>query len=423
MGFDIGDGVGVLVKDRLEDLHAGGAVQAALLHHADDGSERLRAQAHRLRLQPLLLEGAQQHIHHPVGDLLRRKAEGHRLLKEVRQRLRAGQQARVVLRQAELPLIARALGLRHLGEGLPQALQLRLIQLDGGDIRLGEVAVVLRVLLRAHGEARVLVLVPAAGLLDDRLVVHLNALLLAAGLVADGAGDRLEGVEVFHLGAGAQLCRAHRADGEVHVAAQRALLHLAVGDAEVLQRGAQLLQISDHLIRRAEVRLGDDLDQRHAAAVVVRAGLVNPVVVHQLAGVLLHVQLVDADHLLLLADADGHPAVAADGEIELRDLVGLGKVRVEVVLPVKLVVAGDLTIEGEAGLHGILQHLPVQDRQGARHTGAHRAAVRVGRAAELRRAGAENLGPGGKLHVGLQTDHHLPIHQCAPPSAACGRRV
>ena len=59
------------------------------------------------------------------------------------------------------------------------------------------------------------------------------------------------------------------AERDVGVAAQRALLHVHVADAELAQRRAQQPQPLPGLLGRAQVRLGDDLDQRRAAAVEV----------------------------------------------------------------------------------------------------------------------------------------------------------
>ena len=70
--------------------------------------------------------------------------------------------------------------------------------------------------------------------------------------------------------------RARRADGDVGVAAQRALLHVDVGDAELAQRLAQQLQPVARLLGRAHVGLGHDLGQRRAAAVVVHDAASEP---------------------------------------------------------------------------------------------------------------------------------------------------
>ena len=81
----------------------------------------------------------------------------------------------------------------------PQRLDVGLAQLQGRKIRLGEVAVVLGVLLGAHGIGGVLVLVPAPGLLHHP-AARLQPFDLPPGLIVDGPADGLEGAEVFQLG-------------------------------------------------------------------------------------------------------------------------------------------------------------------------------------------------------------------------------
>ena len=85
--------------------------------------------------------------------------------------------------------------------------------------------------------------------------------------------------------------------------AQRALLHLRVGDAELDHRLPQQLQEPLRLLGRADVGLGHDLDERRAAAVevderAVRA--VDPALgaadVDRLRRVLLEVRALDPDH-------------------------------------------------------------------------------------------------------------------------------
>ena len=75
---------------------------------------------------------------------------------------------------------------------------------------------------------------------------------------------------------------------DVGVAAERALLHLAVGDAQVAERQPELLEAASGVGRAADVGLGDDLQERDARAVEVDLG--EPAGgVRQLAGVLLEV--------------------------------------------------------------------------------------------------------------------------------------
>jgi len=112
---------------------------------------------------------------------------------------------------------------------------------DGHEIRLGEVAVVLRVLLGAarRGDAGVFVEVarllhhPTAGLQDPCLPLDLRA---------HRSLDRAQGVDVLGLRARAPRI-ARQVEREVGVAAQRPFLHLDVGDAEAAHDVAQLRDV------------------------------------------------------------------------------------------------------------------------------------------------------------------------------------
>ena len=182
-----------------------------------------------------------------------------------------------------------------------------------------------------------------------------------------------------------------------------------------MQRLLELFQIGDHLVGGAEVRLRDNLDKGHTAAVVVCPGLVQPGVVDQLARVLLHVQLVDADGALPLLGTDGHRSVPGDGQVELTDLIGFGQIGVKIVLPVKLAVPGDLAVQGQPSFDRVFQHLCIEYRQRTGHPSAHRAAVGVGVASELGGAGAEDFCLGGQFHMGFQANDSLPGHAGSPP--------
>ena len=113
-----------------------------------------------------------------------------------------------------------------------------------------------------------LIVIPAAGLLDDLLAL-LQQLDLALALALDGAANGLEGVQVLHLGTGAEFLGAHLTDGQVHIRTHGALLELAVGRAQVLDDETQLIQIGNDFFGASHIRLGHDLDQRHAASVII----------------------------------------------------------------------------------------------------------------------------------------------------------
>ena len=127
---------------------------------------------------------------------------------------------------------------------------------------------------------------------------------------------------------------ATRADADVGVAAQGAFLHVAVGDAGVEQDFLEAREVFVGFVGRADVGLGDDFDQRRAAAVEVDVGAgggVGEAVMEAFAGVLFHVQAGDADALWAGRRGDVDVAVLGDGLVELRNLVALGQVGVEVI--------------------------------------------------------------------------------------------
>ena len=107
-----------------------------------------------------------------------------------------------------------------------------------------------------------------AGLLidDAALLEHLG---LTANLVGKAVMQALKRVEVLKLGLGAQLGLATAAQRHVAVAAHGALLHGAVRNAQRHKDTTELLHKQASLLRRAQVGLGDELNQRRAAAVVV----------------------------------------------------------------------------------------------------------------------------------------------------------
>ena len=89
------------------------------------------------------------------------------------------------------------------------------------------------VLLASHSGGLAQSLVKAACLLNYALAV-VEKLLLALDLNFYRLRDSLEGVQVLQLRSGAELIAALRRDGDVYIAAYRALLHLAVADTRVL---------------------------------------------------------------------------------------------------------------------------------------------------------------------------------------------
>ncbi len=154
----------------------------------------------------------------------------------------------------------------------------------------------------------------------------------------------------------------------------------------------------------------------------------GPAHVQRLAGVLLHVDALDAhpDQLrlagpVLVLDRDVEPAVGAQRLVVLGDLEVLGHVRVEVVLPREPAPLGDRAVQRQPDLDRVLDRGPGRHRQRPGQAQAGRAGLGVGLAAEGGRAAAEQLGPGAQLDVGLQADGRLVARHRLGVGHECGR--
>jgi hypothetical protein len=100
---------------------------------------------------------------------------------------------------------------------------------------------------------------------------------------------------------------------------------------------------------RTEVGLGDDLDERRPRAVEVDRAHAREAVVHELAGVFLHVDAADAHRPLSVIHVEHHAPIRGQRLFELADLVSLGKIRIEVVLTRPYAPLVHRAIDGERG--------------------------------------------------------------------------
>ena len=234
----------------------------------------------------------------------------------------------------------------------------------------------------------------------------------------------------------------------VRVAAQVAALHARLGDAErerdVADRRDVGLGELGGVGLRAEDRLRDDLDERHAGAVVVDERVLGTLDatgraadVRELAGVLLHVRALDR-HLEdpAVGELDLDRALEGDRLVVLRDLVVLREVGVEVVLPGEAARRGDRAAEREPERDRRAHRIAVDDGKRTRQAEAHGGHERVrlgaveGGVRRVRRR-REHLRRGVQLDVHLEPDDRLEQleglvvvhqfsagHQTAPSSVA-----
>lgn len=242
---------------------------------------------------------------------------------------------------------------------------------------------------------------------------------LPGELDLDRPFDGRERVEVLDLGLGAQHIGGGAAHRNVHVDAQRPLFHVGIGDLDVLEDLLQATRVRRRLGGRADVGLGDDLHERGPGAIEVDGRRVAEAIVHRLAGVLLHVHPMHANVARRSIGVMPHGDAAVRGErpIELRDLVALGQVGVEVVLAGEHRLVVHRASQRERGAGGEGDGARVEHGQCARQAEAQRAGVRVRRFTERGRAAAEDLAAGLELAVDLEADDEFPwrrrVHRCA----------
>ena len=223
-----------------------------------------------------------------------------------------------------------------------------------------------------------------------------------------------ERVDVLDFGLGAERRRSVRSHRHVRVAAEAALLHVAVVDAE---RDEDLTQLSERIGcvgRRPQVGLGHDLDQRRPAAVEIEVGFLARVgksLVQRFTGVLLHVDARNAHPPRSSRRGVFQRSAGGQRLLVLRNLIALGKIRVEVVFPRKNRPLVDRAVEGQGGLCGKVDGPAVQNREGPRKAKADRADVGVRRLAESRAAAAENLRISKETGVYFEANNRFKCHE------------
>ncbi len=233
---------------------------------------------------------------------------------------------------------------------------------------------------------------------------------LAQNFVFESGANEAERVYVLDLSLGAELLLAARTQADVGIAAQAAFFHVAVGDRGVEKYFLEQGEVLVGLVRRAHVGFGDDFDERRATAIEVDAGprgRVGEPVVDALAGVFFHVQTGDTDAFGAVWRGHGELAVFREGLVKLRDLVALGRVRIEVILAREDGVGADLAADGGGGQSGEFHRAAIENRQSSGQAEACGADVGIGRRAVLVATSAERLCLGQQLDMNFEPDDRL----------------
>ena len=177
----------------------------------------------------------------------------------------------------------------------------------------------------------------------------------------------------------------------------------------------QLLHVRHRFLGRAQIRLGDDFQQRRAGTVEIDAGQPVKILVQRFAGVFLQMGAGDTDHLAgTVVQVDGQLALLDDRQFVLADLVALGQVRVKVVLTGEHRTSCHSGTDGQAERDGHSHHFAVQHRQHTWQAEVDGARLRVRFRAVGGGGAGENLALGSELGVDFQPDHSFPFHQSKP---------
>ena len=292
-----------------------------------------------------------------------------------------------------------------------QLIDVLLRKLQRQQIGIGEIAVIVRFFLAAHGPRLALGRIEKPRFLVDRAAV-LDDADLALGFRLDRLPDEADRVDVLDLAARAQV-RADLAHRHIHVGAQVALFHVAVAGFQVPQDGAQLGDIGLRLLGRAHVRLGDDLHQCDTRAVQIHIAIIWVLVVDRLAGVLLQMQPLDANLHRLAVGLDFDHAFADNGVLVLADLVALRQIGIKVVLAVENRAIVDFGLQTEPSANGLRHAFLIDHGQHARHRRIHQRHMRIGFGPERGGRPRKQFRLRVDLGVDFKPDHDLPRTRCA----------
>jgi hypothetical protein len=283
---------------------------------------------------------------------------------------------------------------------------------DGDEVGVGEIAVIVGFFLIALVDGDFAGVVPAVGGFSAEVAGFEPLVELALDFVGGGFFEDGEAVEIFDFGDGGFVDGAGLVgDVEVDVRLEShvAHLHMAFGDAEVLDDFLEFLREGGDLFWGGEVGFGDDFEKWGSGAVEIDDGVVDGVstggFVEELAGVFFEVSAADAycfGGAVVIGDIEG--SGGAEWEIVLGDLVVFWEVGVVVGLAVPLGEGGDLAAECEADLDGVFDGAFVDDGEHAGQAEDLGVNEGVWGLAEGVGGGGEHFGPGGELDVDFQAN-------------------
>ena len=113
----------------------------------------------------------------------------------------------------------------------------------------------------------------------------------------------------------------------------------------------------------------------------------------------------------------GHinPAIIADRFIKLRNLIGLGIVRVEIVLAVKVHLLVNAHIQGQSSLDTCIHNPLIENRQDTWEGPVNDIGAGILVLSKMGSRWGENFGVGVELHMDFNPDNCFKVHYFSPP--------
>ena len=112
------------------------------------------------------------------------------------------------------------------------------------------------------------------------------------------------------------------------------------------------------------------------------------------------------DRAALFVVGDLQPAMFAERQIELADLIGLGQVRIVILLAIPFGEVRDVTVQRQGRSQRQVEGIAIHDRQSARQSQTDRAGLSIGVVrVEFVCAAAEEFGLRFQLGVNFQPDN------------------
>ena len=270
----------------------------------------------------------------------------------------------------------------------------------------------MRAFFDAHEGGLAANVIPAAGFLlqGSSIAKDFN---LAWNLKNQGPTNSGDRVQVFDLDLGAVFVGSDRTNGDIHIAAELAFLHVGVTDAAVDHHLLEDGQIREGFLWSGNVGFADDFHKWGSGAVEVDAGCRFHVetlghIFFEMDANEVHVFIRCADGFLSVLRIseimEGDDAAEAERHIILADLVVLRHVGVEIIFPVEFADRADFASEHQAGERGELESLLVHHRQGAGHAHADWTNIGIRLGSIFHGAGTKHFAARLELHVNLEAD-------------------